>query len=253
VEWRGFDYMLLTERAFRRMARVQIPMAGHALRTAVARAVMAPDAFDDWTIVGRDPSRKRLLVERLTDKLRGVVREEQIPGWSVGDVVKLRVAGADFGRRKKAGFPLAACTTKPPSRTLDHRSRFERRFVRRRRALTEIQLDRPVLGKDRLDYPAGGLASNSEVLIDCSEATRPLIVGPLKAHQSRRLTQAEPLCVVPVKHHSATATFARTEADGRVLLSHSARDVPTLGDRYAAVLVESGGNAVAKLISSKLP
>lgn len=251
IERRGFDYLLLTEHSFRKMARLRTPLVGHAMRAAVAKAVIAPDQFFDWKILGWDSRRERLLVER-HDGVRGVVKPNMLSSSNVGEVVKLRVAGVDFGRRRN-DFPLATCTPKGPHPQQDHRTKFETRVVRGRRGPGEVLLDKDVHGKARLDYPPGGVATGTPVLVDSTEVNRPLVVGPLVLPPGRTLVQAEPLCVVPVKHHTETATFAATKAQGRVLISHSKGRPPEIGKRYAAVLVETGSKAVAKLISSPLP
>lgn len=252
VERRGFPYILLTERTLRAMGHIREPVAGHALRTAVAKAVSGPDLWDDWTIGEHDPHRERVLVSA-ADGLRGVVKPHLVVGKNVGDTVRLRVAGVDWGRRRRLPFPLVVCTTTNPSSAHDHRADYERRFVRGRRALTELILDRPVGNKSRLNYPAGGVASGTEVLIDVSDPKRPLVVGALTIPASRDLAQAKPFCVEPVSRLSDTATIAKT-ASGRVVVSHSKADPPKLGSRYVAVLVESGKQSVVvKLISSPLP
>lgn len=252
VERRGFPYLLLTERAFRKMARVR-PLSGHALRLALAQAVMEPDRVEPWRLIAWDPRRERQLVER-SDGLRGVLRSDHVPPTAKpGEEVPLRIIGVDFGRRRN-DFPLATCSAKglPPGK--DYRSDFQTRFVKARRGITEVVLDSAVSSKTRLDYPPGGVSSGSRILVDCTDPHRPLVVGPLQEHPSRALMQAEPLCVYPLEPVSPTSTIARTEGGGRVLLSHSQGAVPEAGRRHAAVLVESGRKSgVAKLVSSPLP
>lgn len=252
VEYRGFSYMLLTERAFRCMGQIKEPLAGHALRHRVALAVSGPDLWLDWTIQGWDPSRERVIVSS-ADGLRGVTKSEHVGDQREGESIRLRVAGVDWGRRR-TDFPLLTCTPKRPSSGHDHRSDFQLAVVKRRRAIAEIELEGEVAGKRRLAYPAGGVASGTQVLIDLAEPRRPLLVGPLQPHASRDLMQAKALCVTPFERGSNTTTVGIVGASGRVLIVHSAAEPPELGARYAGVLAESGGGRpIVKLISSPLP
>lgn len=253
VEYRKFPYILLTERSFRKMTRTTPKLAGHALRAAVARAASDQgDVWSEFVVQEWDPSRERYIVER-DDGLRGVVRDEQIGTAGVGDALKLRVAGVDFGRRRN-GFPLATCTARGPHPGHNHRDGFEVARVKRRRSANEIELQAPVWGKSRLAYPPGGLVSGSEVLVDVTEPARPLVVGPRQLPTDRGLVQAAPVCVYPIKELSSTATLAAAPALGRrVVIARSAATRMERGRRYAAVLVESAPNAVAKLVSGPLP
>lgn len=251
VEYRGFSYMLLTERAFRAMGQIKEPLAGHALRSKVAAAVSGPDLWCDWKVEGWDPSRERVIVAA-ADGLRGVTKTDHVGDCREGDLVRLRVAGVDWGRRRN-DFPLLTCTAKRPSSGHDHRADFQTSVVRRRRAVTEVELETPVGGKKRLTYPPGGFVSRSEVLVDVAEPKRPLLVGPLQIHPSRDVMQAKPLCVTPFERAKEATTVGKV-GSGRVLIAHSPTDPPELGARYAAVMVESGGGRpVVKLVSSALP
>jgi hypothetical protein len=252
VEYRGFNYMLLTERAFRSMGQIREPLAGHALRSEVAVAISGPDLWCEWTIEGWDPSRERVIVAA-PDGLRGVTKSEHVGDLREGESVRLRVAGVDWGRRRN-DFPLVTCTAKRPSSGHDHRDDFRAALVKRRRAVTEVELEEEVGGKRRLAYPAGGFVSRSKVLVDIGEPKRPLLVGPLEAHPSRDLMQAKPMCVTPFERARDTTTVGMVGSSSRVLIAHSVSDPPELGARYAAVLVESGGGRpIVKLISSALP
>lgn len=251
VERRGFSYLLLTERAFRSMGQIKEPLAGHALRSMVARAVTGPELWCEWKIQGWDASRERLIVAT-ADGLRGVTKEEHVGDRREGETVQLRVAGIDWGRRRN-DFPLLTCTAKRPSPGHDHRDDFHVAVVRRRRAVTEVEFEAPVGGKKRLTYPPGGFVSRSEVVVDVLEPKRPLLVGPLQVHPSRDVMQAKPICVTPFERAKEATTVGKA-GSSRVLIAHSPTDPPVLGARYAAVLVESGGGRpIVKLVSSALP
>ncbi len=252
VEYRGFPHLLLTERSFRKIAGISAPLIGHALRHAVATSVIGPDRWGDWELVAWDATRERWLVKD-ANGLLGVLRSDHasLTGKpSPGDVLRLRVAGADFGRRGN-DFPLVTCTPKGVHPGHDHRTRYERRVVAGRRGINEVILDRPVHAKSRLDYPPGGVLAGAELLIDCGEPLRPVVVGPLELPTNRDLCQACPFSVTTIQQTSPTTTAATSRTHGRVVISHSAGTPPELGVRYAAVLVNE--KRVAKLISSVLP
>lgn len=251
VERRGFDYLLLTERAFRSIGQIREPLAGHALRSEVARAASGPDRWDEWVRGAWDPSRQRVHVTG-PGGLRGVVKQEHVTGVTEGDPVRLRIAGIDWGRRRR-DFPLVTCSPKNPAPGHDHRSDLVIGEVRRRRAVTEVELKSAVGGRSRLSYPPGGLTSGSRVVVDVVDPKRPLLVGSLDPNGARDLMQAKPLCIEPFRQVGPTTTLAHADEHRTVLIAHKADGPPILGSRYAAVIVESTSRPVVKLVSSALP
>jgi len=252
VERRGFPYILLTERSFRKIARVHEPLVGHALRSAAAMAAFGPEMWCDWEVIGWDPTRERVLLVN-ADGLRGVIKRQLLDEKGAskpGAMISLRVTGLNYGPRRNS-FPLVACTTKGVHPSFDHRQDLVVRTVAARRAVGEVELATPVYSKSKLDYPLGGVVPGCEVVIDCREPNRPILVGPLSLPVDRAVVQAAPIIVEPFKRASSTTTAASC-ASGRVLLAHSSAESPAIGRRYAAVVIDEKSR-VGKLISGPLP
>lgn len=248
LESRAAPHIMLTERAFRSMAQVDGALVGHALRRVTALAVMAYDEAASWNIVAFDRRRKSYRAQR-PDGLTALVPEKIAGDGAIGREVTMYPAGLDLGR-DRSEFPVLRLGLKPLATQRRHMLR--ECTVKQRHSMEKIRLTNTVGRLVNHAYPLGGIQPGSTVLVDVSDALRPVVIGCTSPLPSPEICEAS-VHIVKVQ-----ARLSATQSSGRwhhqpVMILHTRATAPQPGHFHGVAMIDTNrARPTTQLITARL-